>query len=318
MTTSSTYVGRRLYQWCTPAERFLPAPALIPPTSDRFAEPSRTLKFAQQLTVHRVPAELNVCRASRWHPRMAVGVRARQLAAETARRGRKGRHALCAPRAHCICKLLQVAGPQRLGPPSRAAASRDARRLVDAPPMPLCQRGAVAAVASRDRRRAIGADRRACADRMLMGPRWHSMSGIGLAVGDLRCGMVLLASWHQTSGVGLVPWTAPAVCWLSCAACVVHVAMLFCHRDAFCRCASVTICMLNERIHVRSINADSLSVQTDTRPTQAVTIDSTTHTLHHHAMRQAATSRARNLRPASAAGARTAELHGTSSRQQQR
>ena len=144
------------------------------------------------------------------------------------------------------------------------------------------------------------------------------MSGIGLAVGDLRCGMVLLASWHQTSGVGLVPWTAPAVCWLSCAACVVHVAMLFCHRDAFCRCASVTICMLNERIHVRSINADSLSVQTDTRPTQAVTIDSTTHTLHHHAMRQAATSRARNLRPASAAGARTAELHGTSSRQQQR
>ena len=58
-----------------------------------------------------------------------------------------------------------------------------------------------------------------------MGPRWHSMRGIGLAVGDLRCGMVLLASWHQTSGVGLVPWTARAVCWLSCAACVVHVAM---------------------------------------------------------------------------------------------
>ena len=133
-------------------------------------------------------------------------------------------------RAHCICKLLQVAGPQRLGPPSRAAASRDARRLVDAPPMPLCQRGAVAAVASRDRRRAIGADRRACADRMLMGPRWHSMSGIGLAVGDLRCGMVLLASWHQTSGVGLVPWTAPAVCWLSCAACVVHVASTGCAK----------------------------------------------------------------------------------------
>ena len=125
MTTSSTWVGRRLYQWCTPAERVLPAPALIPPTSHRLAQPSRTLKFAQQLTVHRVPAELNVCRASRWHPRMAAGVRARQLAAETARHGRKGRYALCAPGAHRLCKLLQVAGPQRLGPPSRAAASRD-------------------------------------------------------------------------------------------------------------------------------------------------------------------------------------------------
>ena len=63
---------------------------------------------------------------------------------------------------------------------------------------------------------------------VLMGPRWHSMSGIGLAVGDLRCGMVHLAIWHQNSGVVLVPWTAHAICQLSCAACVVHVAMLLC------------------------------------------------------------------------------------------
>lgn len=151
--------------------------------------------------------------------------------ASAAAGGRDGaawpQRSLCALRTRCSSSVQAAAGCR----PSTAWAAFSRRRItryylarVDAPPMPLCQRGAVAAVASRDRKRAIGADRRACADRMLMGPRWHSMRGIGLAVGDLRCGMVLLASWHQTSGVGLVPWTARAVCWLSCAACVVHVA----------------------------------------------------------------------------------------------
>ena len=163
-----------------------------------------------------------------------------------------------------------------------------------------------------------------CLGSALISPRWQSMSDGGLAVSGLCRGMARLLSSHQASGVALVPWKVCTICWLSCAACAFCAspcccfAFGFCHLYAFGRCAGVTMCMLNERIIVHSINSDSLSVQTDTRPTQAVAIDSTIHTPASSRHATSSTSRASNLRSASAAGARTAEEHCTSSRQQQR
>jgi hypothetical protein len=75
-----------------------------------------------------------------------------------------------------------------------------------------------AAISSGSQQPRDGRCQRAVLGRVLISPRWQSMSDGGLAVSGLCRGMARLLSSHQASGVALMPWKVCTICWLSCAA----------------------------------------------------------------------------------------------------